>query len=249
MQIKKYATDLAMIYQTEKEKRKALELANKQLYQYAEDLKKTHEELKSTLDELQESHLDTIHRLVLAAEYKDDATYGHIIRIGKICELIGNKMGLPKKTVEILLYAAPMHDIGKIGIPDSILMKPGKLDPPEWEIMKTHTTIGANILTKSKSEILQAGETIAITHDEKWNGQGYPLGLNGEKIPLLGRIVALADVFDALTSERPYKSAMSVSAAYDIVKGERGQHFDPDIADIFINNYEDFVKIKNSVSD
>jgi putative two-component system response regulator len=140
-----------------------------------------------------------------------------------------------------------MHDVGKIGIPDSILIKPGKLTKEEFEIMKTHSIIGGNLLAYSKSEIIQVAEEIAISHHEKWNGKGYPQGLAGVKIPLVGRIVGLADVFDALTSKRPYKDPFPVEKAIDIIKKERGEHFDPHIVDVFLENIDKILKIKQEI--
>jgi len=169
-QLKKYAQDFAEVYQSEKEKRKALEASNQQLMKYADDMSKTFLELKAVHQELRESFLDTIHRLVLAAEYKDEETGAHIIRMSRYSALIAEKLGLPAKDVQNILYAAPMHDLGKIGIPDSILLKPGILTDEEFGIVKTHTIIGANILAYSKAEVLQAAEQIALSHHEKWNG-------------------------------------------------------------------------------
>jgi putative two-component system response regulator len=160
---------------------------------------------------------------------------------------IGEKLGLASNEVQNILYVAPMHDVGKIGIPDSILMKPGKLTEKEFEIMKTHTTIGAKILTNSKAEILNLAEKVALSHHEKWNGKGYPQGLSGDKIPLLGRIIGLADTFDALTSRRPYKDPYSVEMALDIIKKEREEHFDPDVVDVFMENLDEILKIKKEV--
>lgn len=246
-QLNKYASDLVNIYQSEKERRSELENANKQILQYAEELNITINNLKAAHSELQESYLDTIHRLVLAAEFKDENTSEHLIRISKYCELLAQKMGLPKERVEKITYAAPMHDIGKIGIPDSILNKPGKLTEEEFEVIKTHTTIGANILNNSKSEILQTAKKIAVSHHEKWNGEGYPYGLKGQNIPVEGRIVAIADVFDALTTERPYKKAFSIEITCNIIREKRGEHFDPEITDIFFENLDELLEIKKFV--
>jgi putative two-component system response regulator len=246
-QLQKYAKDLAEVYKSEKEKRKELEASKQQLVKYADDLNKTILELKAVHQELQESYIDTIHRLVLAAEYKDEDTGDHITRMGRYSALIAEKLGLPSKEVQNILYASPMHDVGKIGIPDSILIKPGKLTKEEFEIMKTHSIIGANLLAYSKSEIIQVAEEIAISHHEKWNGKGYPQGLAGEKIPLVGRIVGLADVFDALTSKRPYKDPFPVGTAIDIIKKERGEHFDPHIVDVFLENIDKILKIKQEI--
>ena len=146
-------------------------------------------------------------------------------------------------------YAAPMHDVGKIGIPDHILLKPGKLDQDEWEVMKQHTVIGAQILQGSDAEYIQVAEVIALAHHEKWDGTGYPKGLKGADIPLSGRIVAVADVFDALTSERPYKKALSLEESLGIIKGGRGSHFDPDVVDAFLAIKDEMIAIKGRYMD
>ena len=247
-QLKKYADDIAKVYQSEKQKRKELQTANEQLVKFADDLNKTVMDLRASNRELQAAYLDTIHRLVLAAEYKDEDTGDHIVRMSRFSGVIAEKLGLPAGEVKDILYAAPMHDIGKIGIPDSILLKPGKLTDDEFQLMKTHTHIGAKILANAKAPILRLGQQIAISHHEKWNGRGYPQGHAGEKIPLVGRIVGLADVFDALTSKRPYKLPYPVEVAVDIIQKERGAHFDPDVADAFLENIDEFVKIKEEVS-
>ncbi len=246
-QLKKYAQDIAEVYKSEKEKRKELQISEQQLEKYADDLNKTILELKASHREIQEAYIDTIHRLALAAEYKDEDTGNHIIRISRYCTLIAEKLGLSAREVQNIRYAAPMHDVGKIGIPDNILMKPGKLTDEEFEIIKTHSTIGAKILANSKSKVLNVAEQIALYHHEKWNGKGYPQGLSGDNIPLTGRIVGLADVFDALTSKRPYKDPYSMEVAIDIIKKERGEHFDPDIVDVFLENKDEILKIKAEV--
>ena len=202
--------------------------------------RKAHEELK-------ESYIDSIHRLVMAAEYKDEDTGDHIIRIGKYCSLIAEKLNLPEKFVNTIHYAAPMHDIGKIGIPDKILLKPGKLTQIEFETIKTHAQIGARLLSRSKSKILQMAQEIALTHHEKFNGKGYPNQLKGADIPISGRIVAIADTFDALTSKRPYKEPYPKEITLDILKKERGEQFDPAILDIFINNFNEFFEIRGKI--
>ena len=140
-----------------------------------------------------------------------------------------------------------MHDIGKIGIPDHILLKPNRLTDKEFDIVKTHTTIGGKILSNSNAKIIMLAEQIALSHHERWNGQGYPNGLSGKDIPLIGRIVAVADVFDALTSKRPYKKTFSLESAINIMKKERGQHFDPDVLDIFLANIDEIIKIMDNI--
>jgi len=208
------------------------------------DHRKAHEKLQTTHDALHESYLDTIHRLVLAAEYKDEDTGDHIVRMSKYCALIAQKLGLPDDQMHNILSATPMHDIGKVGIPDKIIMKPGKLTHKEFEIIKTHTIIGAKILEGSKSEILRIGQKIAISHHEKWDGTGYPYGIAGTQIPFVGRIVALADTFDALTSRRPYKSPYPIEIAIKIILKDRERSFDPEIVDVFMRNINGFEKIQ-----
>jgi len=192
----------------------------------------------------QEAHLDTIRRLVLAAEYKHRDTAAHIERIGRYCEMIAQRLKLSPGEIEILRYASPMHDVGKIGIPDGILMKPGKLSGHEWQIMRTHPAIGAHILRGSRSPVMQAGEVIALTHHEKWDGSGYPAGISGERIPLYGRICAVADVFDALTTNREYRDALSTETVCNMLESEAGRHFDPQIVQAFLEDRRDVERIK-----
>jgi putative two-component system response regulator len=183
--------------------------------------------------ELKKVHLDTIYRLSVAAEYKDKDTAAHIRRMSHYSAALARQMGWEEALVERLLYAAPMHDVGKIGIPDAILLKPGKLTPEEFKVMEEHTEIGSRILSGSESEVLQMSELVALTHHEKWSGKGYPRGLKEQDIPQVGRIVAVADVFDALSSKRVYKGAMSLEEAFGIIKGDSGTHFDPECVEAF----------------
>jgi putative two-component system response regulator len=185
-----------------------------------------------TLD-LEQARLEILERLALAAEYRDDATQEHAWRIGRTCFLLAVGLGLPRDDVELLRRATPLHDIGKIGIPDAVLLKPAKLTDEEFTQIKAHTTIGAEILSGSSSSLLLMAESIALTHHERWDGQGYPNGLAGEQIPLPGRIVAVADVFDALTHERPYKHAWTVKEAVAEIFHQRGRHFDPAVVHAF----------------
>lgn len=184
--------------------------------------------------ELNDTRLDIIRRLGRAAEYRDNETGMHIIRMSRYSQMLGLKAGLSKEHAEILLEASPMHDIGKIGIPDEILLKPGKLESHEWEIMKTHAQIGADLLDNNDAPLIKMAKQIALTHHEKWDGSGYPNGLKGEDIPLEGRIVAIADVFDALTSERPYKKAWSLEDALSYLKEQADSQFDPNLVDLFM---------------
>ncbi len=164
------------------------------------------------------------------------------------CAIIARVLHLPPGEVEVILHASPMHDVGKIGIADAILLKPGKLDNDEWDIMKQHTTMGGRILSGSSSDLLLAGEVIALSHHEKWDGSGYPKGLAGEDIPLFGRICAVADVFDALISERPYKKAFSNEKAYEILREGRGTQFDPKVLDAFFKRLDKVVAIQEQYS-
>ncbi|MEQ8329270.1 MAG: response regulator [Longimicrobiales bacterium] len=197
--------------------------------------------LRSALEEMTEAkrhtydaHLDTIRRLTLAAEYKDHDTAGHIERIGRYSEVVGRTLGYSPMELEVLLHAAPMHDVGKLGIPDKILLKPGPFDPDEREIMNTHTTIGAQILSGSSSPVIKLGETIALHHHEKWDGSGYPSGIGGEEIPLEARICAVVDFFDALTMERPYRAAVPNDKVVAMMTEQSGKHFDPRVFEAFL---------------
>jgi putative two-component system response regulator len=201
------------------------------------------EELKQALEKIKAASLETIYRLSRAAEYKDKDTGAHIQRMSLYSAALARSMGLEEKMVETILYAAPMHDLGKIGIPDSILLKPGSLDAAEWEIMKQHSAIGGEILKGSEAEFIRMGETIALTHHEKWDGSGYPKGLRGIEIPIAGRIAAIADVFDALTSRRPYKEPFSVERSLAIIEEGRGVAFDPEVVDGFFAIKEEILKI------
>jgi len=197
--------------------------------------------------ELEDAYIDSIHRLVMASEFKDEDTGDHIVRIGEYSQLMANKLELPEKEIKTIYYAAPMHDVGKIGIPDKILMKKGKLDNHEFDIIKGHTKIGAKLLSKSKSAILQVAAEIALSHHEKFNGYGYPNGIKGEDIPISGRIVAIVDTFDALTSKRPYKDPYPPEMAFDIIMREREAHFDPVITDLFLGHFDEFLEIREKI--
>jgi putative two-component system response regulator len=171
--------------------------------------------------------------VAVQTEYRDDATQEHAWRIGRTCRILSQAMGDSRAQAELLQQAAPLHDIGKIGISDAILLKPGRLSKAEFEAMKAHTTIGAAILSGSASQVLSLAEEIAISHHERWDGRGYPFGLRETQIPRASRIVAIADVFDALTHERPYKRAWPLDEALSEILVQRGRHFDPEIVDVF----------------
>lgn len=205
------------------------------------------QEAQKSHKELKEAYIDSIHRLVMASEFKDEDTGDHIVRIGEYSKMMARKLGWDEKEVEVITYAAPMHDVGKIGIPDAIMLKPGKLSKDEFDIMKTHTTIGGRLLSRSKSGILKMAREIALCHHEKFNGNGYPNGLSGEKIPISGRIVAISDTFDALTSRRPYKDPYPPEMAMDIIRREKGEHFDPGITDLFLDHFDEFLEIRETI--
>ena len=206
-------------------------------------------ELEAAHQQLHESRLQVVRRLGRAAEFRDNETGLHIIRMSKMAALIAKAAGMSDEDCDLLLNAAPMHDIGKIGIPDHILLKPGNFEPDEWEIMKTHAQIGADILSGDDMPLLNMASDIALTHHEHWDGKGYPNGLKGEEIPLVGRITALADVFDALTSVRPYKKAWSVEDSVALVKSESGKQFEPVLVEHFLSILDSIVTIKQQYAE
>ncbi|QYJ85704.1 two-component system response regulator [Shewanella mesophila] len=204
------------------------------------------EEVKSRTKELEETRFEIIRRLGRAAEYKDNETGLHVIRMSHYAKLLAQQAGLPDKFCELIYNAAPMHDIGKIGTPDSILKKPAKLDKDEWIEMQRHAEIGAEIIGDHNDPLLEMAKRIALSHHEKWDGSGYPNGLSGEDIPLEGRIVAIADVFDALTSIRPYKKAWTIEDTMNLIESESGKHFDPDLVVHFSAILDEAVKIRDA---
>ncbi|SHK02404.1 putative two-component system response regulator [Desulfatibacillum alkenivorans DSM 16219] len=199
--------------------------------------------------QLKTASLETIVKLSAASEFRDNETGAHIRRMSHYAAAIAKTMGFNKKVQESILYSAPMHDIGKIGIPDRILLKPGPLTDKEWKIMKRHPQIGASILSGAQSGFIRMAEMIALTHHEKWDGSGYPNGLKGRQIPIAGQIAAIADVFDALTSERPYKRAFSGIEAIRIIQEGRGKHFSPEVTDAFFTTLDEILVIKDKFQD
>ena len=195
-------------------------------------------------EELHRTRLQIVQRLGMAAEYRDEETGNHILRMSHGCALLARAIGWGDADCDLILNASPMHDIGKIGIPDAILLKPGKFEPHEWEIMKTHATIGGKLLEGDASDLLRMAREIALTHHEKWDGSGYPSGLAGAAIPLAGRIAALADVFDALTSVRPYKKAWPIEDAVAYLKDNSGRHFDPALVEVFLQELPGILAIR-----
>ncbi|MBF0293693.1 MAG: response regulator [Magnetococcales bacterium] len=211
--------------------------------------KRMEEKIIERTRQLHETRLEVIRCLGRAAEYRDNETGQHVIRMGQFAACIAQQMGLRDDHCDVILNATPMHDVGKIGVPDAILLKPGRLTPEEFSVIKTHTTIGGNILAGYHDEPLVTAQRIALTHHEKWNGGGYPAGLSREEIPIESRICAVADVFDALTSRRPYKDAWPVEQAVALIVGERGAHFDPQVVDAFMAGMETILTIKRSICD
>lgn len=204
---------------------------------------KTHLSLVQA-DELKRTRLQVVQRLGRAAEYKDNETGMHVLRMSHYSKVLALAYGFNEEQAEILLHAAPMHDIGKIGIPDSIMLKPARLTEEEFAVMKTHPQIGAEILGDADSELLIIARSVALTHHEKWDGSGYPNGLAGEDIPVEGRIVAIADVFDALTSKRPYKEAWSIDKTIDYIEQQSGIHFEPKLVELLKQNLPEILEIK-----
>ncbi|MCH1931812.1 two-component system response regulator [Shewanella sp. A25] len=207
------------------------------------------EKVRERTQNLTETRLEIIKRLGRAAEFRDNETGMHVIRMSHYSSILAQALGMPKEWCQRLEEAAPMHDIGKIGIPDRILLKPGKLDSEEWEMMKRHTIYGAEILGNHSSELLEMAKLIAVSHHEKWDGSGYPYGLKGQDIPLEARIVALADVFDALTTERPYKEAWTVEQALDYITEQSGKHFDPDLVVLFKRTVPQILQVKSKFAE
>ena len=203
-------------------------------------------EVEKATAEIRARERETILRLSKAADSRDPETGAHIIRMANYSRIIASELGLSEEDQQLLLEAAPMHDIGKVGIPDHILLKPGKLTDDEFTVMKKHTTLGYDILAGSQSEMLNAGAVIALAHHEKFDGTGYPKGLIGEDIPLFARIVAVADVFDALTSERPYKAAWETEKAIAFLKDGAGKHFDPRCVNAFMARWDEIANIKST---
>ena len=246
-QLELYARDLRHLLDREATKTRQLEAANRQLERYAQDLKRAVEEERHRRTELNRAYFDSLLRLARAAEYRDGETGFHMQRMGLYAKVLAQRLGLAEEEAEDLAVAAPLHDVGKIGVPDRVLLEPGPLTAEERKIMERHTSIGASLLEGSPSEVVELARTIALTHHERWDGSGYPRGLAGEEIPLAGRIVMLCDQYDALRSARPYKEPLGHETTCAILAEGDGRteprHFDPRLLATFLVAAQDFETI------
>lgn len=219
-----------------------------QMEKFVVDLRQLYHERNAALEEVAAAHHEALLRLALAADFRDTDTGNHIARIGYLSEALALLLGLSSEAAAMLRKAAPMYDIGKIGVPDAVLKKPGPLDPQERRQMNEHAAIGAHILGRSRIPLFQMAAEVAQTHHERWDGRGYPAGLSGEVIPITGRIVAVADYFDALTMDRVYRPAFRVEEALSMLAGERGRSFDPRVVDMFIAHAQALVALRDRIN-
>ena len=226
--------------------------AAEQTEEAGDKLKKEREHLEHLLEkqekEIWKNQLDIVYRLARATELRDNQASIHLTKMSHYCNILGKAAGLNDLQRTLLFHAAPMHDVGKIGISENILQKSGPLTPKEFELIKSHAIIGAKLLSGNNSKLLKMAKTIALTHHEKWDGSGYPNSLHGDKIPLSGRIAAICDVFDALTSERPYKKAWPADDAFGELYQEKGRHFDPELVDLFLQHIPEIMEIHDRFS-
>lgn len=252
-QLALYAKDLNELLVREQKKSKKLEATNKQMQAYAQDLQAAYHAERRKTSELEKAYADTVVRLTLASRYKDEETGTHIQRLSHYSKALGLYVGLSEDEAQLIFDAAPMHDVGKVSIPDMIMQKRGPLNEQEWEIVKRHPVFGANLLAGSPSQLLETAREIALTHHERWDGTGYPQGLKGNDIPLGGRLVMLVDTYDALRSRRPYKPAFTHTKVCDIMlHGDdrtRPTHFDPQLLDAFREIHEQFDVIFSEIAE
>jgi len=245
-----YVVENALQQKRQQDEKKRLSIIE---HNYIDNLERTLHaqtlEIRKAYKFLSQAHAKSLQILARAADYRDDDTGTHIVKIGEYCFILAKKLGLPEKDAEILRYAAPMHDVGKIGIPDSILQKPGSLTAGEFETIKRHTIIGAQIFFDSAHPYHIASGIIALTHHERYNGTGYPRGIAGEDIHLFGRIVAVADVFDALITPRVYKEQWPVTKAVDLIRSEAGKHFDPRVSECFLDVVDEIIEAGKRVEE
>jgi putative two-component system response regulator len=238
-------------------RRRRLELENRRQRENLEDivrartmaLQRATESLQRSEKELRLSREETIQRLAIAAEFRDSSTAQHIQRMSHYCELLARKSGMTPERCDLIRTASPMHDIGKIGTPDHVLLKPGKFTQEEFGVISQHAEIGYHILSGSDAEVLKVAAVIAYTHHERYDGSGYPRGLKGEGIPVEGRIASIADAFDALTTQRVYKPAFEISHAIELMVKHRGDHFDPELLDLFIASTDELTQIRDQYAD
>ena len=250
--IKPFESNEILISVTNALRRRALEMENlqhrerleQQVQERTAHLWNALRDLEQAQEKVSRSHELTIRKLAMAAEYRDVETADHVERMSRLCALIASKLGMDGDRVKLLEMAAVMHDVGKIGIPDAILMKPGKLKPEEIEIVKTHSEIGFRILQDESSPLLELAAMIALTHHERWDGTGYPAGTAGEDIPLEGRLAAVSDVFDALTNNRVYRRAFSLGEAIEMMRDGRGTSFQPELVDILLDSIDEVVALR-----
>jgi putative two-component system response regulator len=250
-QLFRYAQDIQKLFAERDEavkNEKEGNAAYKQLERFKHDFMMLLEQKEKSYQALESSHLDTIRRLAIAAEFKDNDTGKHIVRMSRFSSMIARAYGQDEKYCNLLEQASPMHDIGKIGIPDNVLKKPGKLTEEDWVLMRKHSEYGANILSGSDVPVLQMAEEVALGHHEKFDGSGYPSNLKGLQIPLSARIVALADFFDALTMDRCYRPAFSDEKALTMVEENSGTHFDPSVVKAFFSVSDDIINERNKIN-
>lgn len=252
-QLEKYALDLRTSWERERERTQQLQATNRQLQAFAKDLKVAYDAEKRKSHELEQSHYTSLLRLNRAMRYKDDESAAHIERLSYYAKAIALHLDLGEAQAQVIASAAPMHDVGKIGIPDAILLKRGPLSAEEWEMMKKHPALGASLLKGTPSLLLETAGKIALTHHERWDGSGYPQGLTGEEIPLAGRIIMIADQYDALRSPRPYKPAFTHERTYDIIMNGDGRtlphHFEPQLLTVFRDIHRDLGAIYDRLQD